>query len=235
MRAIIEISNFAIDIAPGNVPPLAPAPPWLHSVTSRSSHAEKNGSQRGRVVRLEERLRRREVDALQTDRAGPLELLDRGVDVPHRQVHQADVALGLDRAGVGQPLVVDALAGLQQVEVLLDVGAAHEQRVGLERDRLAVLAVVEHHLGGDAVAVEVGHAGVHVVVAGRLEVVEAHAPVVAHLLAAERHPPLARPRPPPCASAARRRRRRTSRAGPPGSTAAGPRRGAGRCGCRTTR
>src|SRR5665811_2019389 len=47
IRAIIEISYFAIDIAPGYEPPLAPAPPWLHNVTSRSSHAEKNGSHAG--------------------------------------------------------------------------------------------------------------------------------------------------------------------------------------------
>ena len=49
MRAIIEISNLAIDIAPGNRPPLAAAPPWLHRVTLRSSQAEKKRSQDGEL------------------------------------------------------------------------------------------------------------------------------------------------------------------------------------------
>ena len=87
------------------------------------------------------------------------------------------MALGLDRAEVGQPLVVDVAAdgGVLVVDVVL---AAHrhgaERRVGDdERDRLAVLAAVEDDLGGDAVGVEVAHARVRVVVAfGRVQRVE---------------------------------------------------------------
>ena len=43
------IPGYAIDIAPGWAPPLAPAPPWLQRVTPRSSTAEKNGSQLGEL------------------------------------------------------------------------------------------------------------------------------------------------------------------------------------------
>ena len=120
MRAIIEISNFAIDIAPGEG---AAARARAAVVAEGDAEVLARGEERipgRRVVRLDPRLGRREVDALQAGGARELELGDGQGRVPHRQLHEPDVPLRLDRARVGQPLVVHVLTGLQLVEVLLD-------------------------------------------------------------------------------------------------------------------
>jgi hypothetical protein len=100
---------------------------------------------------------------------GPAELANGFVDVPQRQVGQADLPFGLHRAEVGQPLVVHVAADAGQLVVDV-VGPAHggdaDRRIGHhEGDGLAVLAAVEDDFGGHAVAVEVAHALVRVVVA----------------------------------------------------------------------
>ena len=106
---------------------------------------------------------RREVHAAQAGFGRPLDLADRGVDVPHRDVREADVAFGLDRAEVGQPAVVDALADRRQHRIDVEARVVAQQ-LRQERHRFAVLAPVEDHLGGDAVAIHVAQALVDVVV-----------------------------------------------------------------------
>ncbi len=66
------------------------------------------------------------------------------------------MALRLDRAEVGEPLVVDAVPHAQQLEVVALL-VAEEGPERLEWDRLAVLTAVEDHLRGHAVVVEVAH------------------------------------------------------------------------------
>ena len=177
MRVIIEISNFAIDIAPGNVPPVAPAPPWLARVTPRSSHAEKNRSHTGLVYGC--------MYGFGYGKFSPFKPADRAhsSSASEASMSQSGRCMrpmcrsGSIGAHIGEPLVVDVLARPQQVEVLFHAAAPHEQRVALERDRFAVLAVVEHDLGGDSVGIEVAQPRVHVVVAGGLEVRHPDTPV----------------------------------------------------------
>ena len=109
--------------------------------------------------------RRREVDAAQAGLGRPLDLADRGVDVPHRYLRETYVAFGLDRAEVGQPAVVDALADRRQHRIDVEARVVPEQ-LRQERHRFAVLTPVEDHLGGDAVTIHVAQSLVDVVVPG---------------------------------------------------------------------
>ena len=70
---------------------------------------------------------RREVHAPQARLGRPLDLTDRGVDVPHGDVRQADVAFGLDRAEVGEPTVVDALADGSQHRIDVEARVVAQQ------------------------------------------------------------------------------------------------------------
>ena len=74
---------------------------------------------------------------------------------------------GSIRAGIGEPLVVDVAACLEQIEIRR-LGRTHQQRVVVEGDGLTVLAVVEDDLRRNSIGVEVRHPGVNVVVPRRL-------------------------------------------------------------------
>ena len=71
------------------------------------------------------------------------------------------MTLGFHRAEVGEPLVVDVIPDTEQLEVVALL-EAQERAERLERNRFAVLAAVEDHLGGHAVVVEIAQSGVHV-------------------------------------------------------------------------
>ena len=152
MRVIIEISNFAIDIAPGYVPPLAPAPPWLHSVTSRSSHAEKNGSQAGSLYGCRKTFGvGKLIPFSPTERAHSSSSIAASMSHIGRCIRPMWRSGSIEHTSASHWLYMRWPARSRS-KSCSTFGAPHEQRVGLERDRLAVLAVVEHHLGRDAVA-----------------------------------------------------------------------------------
>ena len=104
---------------------------------------------------------RGEVHAPQAGGRDAFELAARGIRVPHRHVREADVARGLDRAEVGEPLVVDAHPHRREVPIELEARVVAQQ-LRKERDRLEVLASVEDHFRRDAVAIHVVQPRVHV-------------------------------------------------------------------------
>jgi len=104
---------------------------------------------------------RREVDAPQAGVGHTRELSGRRRGVPHRQVGEPDVARGLDRAAVGQPLVVDAYSHGREFGVEGEARVVAQQ-LREERDGLEVLAAVEDHFGGDAITVHVAEPRVNV-------------------------------------------------------------------------
>ena len=88
---------------------------------------------------------RREVHAVQPTRRGPLHFLHREVDVPDRDVREAEQPLRVDGDPVGEPLVVEVVADGRELEVGLVVGETARD-LHHERERLAVGAEVVEHL-----------------------------------------------------------------------------------------
>ena len=108
---------------------------------------------------------RREVHAVESTRRRPLHFLHREIDVPDRDVREAEQPLRVDRHPVGEPLVVEVVADGRELEVGLVVGEPTRD-LHHEREGLTVRAEVIQHFGRDSVAVHVAQARGRVVMAG---------------------------------------------------------------------
>ena len=117
------------------------------------------------VLEMTGAARRGEVHTTQPRLPCPFEFAHRGTDVPHGQVGQADVTLGLDGHEIGEPSVVDLVADGAEFERTRRHGAEPASGVGDQRHRFAVLAELVDHFCCDAIAVHIAQARVDVVVA----------------------------------------------------------------------
>ena len=84
-----------------------PPPTWVTSGMRRSAHADQNGSQWRRLYSGARRHASREVHALAVRRHAPTAPRNRRVEIPQREVGKPDVAVGCLRDEVGEPAVVD--------------------------------------------------------------------------------------------------------------------------------
>ena len=149
---------------------MVPPPTWVTSGMPSSSHTDHSGSQTRPVVLGQFTVaHRREVHAAQPGLVRPLDLGDRGVDVPHREVGEPDVSVRCLRrrsrraSGCRSTCPTPASSRLAVVLALPSAG-------GDERDRLQVHRAVEDDAGRDAVVVVVGESSGRVVVTGGAEV-----------------------------------------------------------------
>ena len=149
---------------------LVPPPTWVTSGMPSSSHTDHSGSQTRRLYsgsspsRIAGKFTPRSPASCAHSHLG-----DRRVDVPHREVREADVAMRCLRHEVGEPAVVDRHADADELTVADRLRPCRAPD-GDERDRLHVHGAVEDHAGGDAVVVVVGEPSGRVVVAGGAEV-----------------------------------------------------------------